>query len=31
LAIDPSLNVLVITKLALQQSNSQYAQGGIAG
>jgi len=31
LAIDPRLNVLVITKLALQQSNSQYAQGGIAG
>lgn len=31
LAIDPKLNVLVITKLALQQSNSQYAQGGIAG
>lgn len=31
LAIDPALNVLVITKQALQQSNSQYAQGGIAG
>ena len=31
LAIDPRLNVLVITKQALQQSNSQYAQGGIAG
>ncbi|MGC3969440.1 MAG: FAD-binding protein [Pirellulales bacterium] len=31
LAIDPSLQTLVITKLALQQSNSQYAQGGIAG
>lgn len=31
MAIDPSLQTLVITKQALQQSNSQYAQGGIAG
>ena len=31
LAIDPKLQTLVITKLAIQQSNSQYAQGGIAG
>jgi L-aspartate oxidase len=30
-AIDPSLNVLVVTKDAIQQSNSSYAQGGIAG
>ncbi len=30
-AIDPQLNVLVITKDALAQSNSNYAQGGIAG
>jgi len=30
-AIDPSLNVLVITKDAITQSNSNYAQGGIAG
>jgi L-aspartate oxidase len=30
-AIDPSLNVLVITKDAIAQSNSNYAQGGIAG
>lgn len=29
--IDPSLSVLVITKEALPQSNSAYAQGGIAG
>ncbi len=31
LAIDPKLSVLVITKQALVQSNSNYAQGGIAG
>lgn len=31
LAVDPSLHVLVITKDVLLQSNSQYAQGGIAG
>ena len=31
LAIDPKLSVVVITKQALQQSNSNYAQGGIAG
>ena len=31
LAVDPSLSVLVITKDSLQQSNSAYAQGGIAG
>ncbi len=30
-AIDPSLSVLVVTKDAVQQSNSSYAQGGIAG
>src|SRR5262245_65070835 len=30
-AIDPRLNVLVVTKDAIQQSNSSYAQGGIAG
>ncbi|MFO0883230.1 MAG: L-aspartate oxidase [Pirellulales bacterium] len=30
-AIDPSLNVLVVTKDVAQQSNSSYAQGGIAG
>ena len=30
-AIDPSLNVLVVTKDAIAQSNSSYAQGGIAG
>ncbi len=30
-AIDPQLNVLVVTKDAIQQSNSNYAQGGIAG
>ena len=30
-AIDPSLSVLVVTKDAIQQSNSTYAQGGIAG
>ena len=31
LAADPRLSVLVITKDSLQQSNSSYAQGGIAG
>lgn len=31
LAVDPKLSVLVVTKQSLQQSNSQYAQGGIAG
>jgi L-aspartate oxidase len=30
-AIDGRLNVLVVTKDAIQQSNSSYAQGGIAG
>jgi L-aspartate oxidase len=30
-AVDPRLNVLVVTKDAIQQSNSTYAQGGIAG
>ena len=30
-AIDPSLNVLIVTKDAIAQSNSNYAQGGIAG
>ncbi len=30
-AIDPDLSVLVVTKDALRQSNSNYAQGGIAG
>jgi len=30
-AIDPKLHVLVVTKDAIQQSNSSYAQGGIAG
>jgi L-aspartate oxidase len=30
-AIDPKLNALVVTKDAIQQSNSSYAQGGIAG
>ncbi len=30
-AIDPFLQVLVLTKEALEQSNSNYAQGGIAG
>ncbi len=29
-AIDPKLSVLVVTKEALKQSNSAYAQGGIA-
>src|SRR5882672_10992838 len=31
LSVPHSLNVLVVTKDALQQSNSNYAQGGIAG
>ncbi len=31
LAIDPSLRTIVVTKDRLQQSNSAYAQGGIAG
>jgi len=31
LAVDPSQSVLVITKDSLRQSNSSYAQGGIAG
>ena len=31
LAIDPKLSVLVVTKDTLRQSNSNYAQGGIAG
>ncbi len=30
-AIDRRLNALVVTKDAIQQSNSSYAQGGIAG
>jgi len=31
MAIDPSLRTVVVTKDKLQQSNSAYAQGGIAG
>src|SRR5437868_10946077 len=31
LAIPPTLDVLVVTKDKIQQSNSNYAQGGIAG
>ncbi len=31
LAVDPQLSVLVITKSSLRESNSVYAQGGIAG
>jgi L-aspartate oxidase len=31
LVVPPELSVLVVTKDALQQSNSNYAQGGIAG
>lgn len=31
LAVDPRLSVTVITKDSLRQSNSSYAQGGIAG
>ena len=30
-AIDPKLSVLVVTKESIRQSNSAYAQGGIAG
>ena len=30
-AVDPRLSVIVVTKDALLQSNSSYAQGGIAG
>lgn len=30
-AVDPQLSVLVVTKDKLEQSNSNYAQGGIAG
>ncbi|MEZ6068738.1 MAG: L-aspartate oxidase [Pirellulales bacterium] len=31
IACDPRLSVLIVTKESLQESNSQYAQGGIAG
>src|SRR6059058_924874 len=31
LAVPPHLDVLVVTKDRLQESNSAYAQGGIAG
>jgi L-aspartate oxidase len=31
LEVDPNLQVIVITKDVVQQSNSNYAQGGIAG
>ena len=31
MAIDPRLSLLVITKDTMEQSNSAYAQGGIAG
>jgi L-aspartate oxidase len=31
LAVPPQLDVLAVTKDAIQQSNSNYAQGGIAG
>jgi L-aspartate oxidase len=31
LAVDPGLRAVVVTKDSLQQSNSAYAQGGIAG
>src|SRR3569623_3063986 len=31
MAVDPRLSVLVITKASVIQSNSNYAQGGIAG
>ena len=31
LAVDPSLQTVVVTKDSLQHSNSAYAQGGIAG
>jgi L-aspartate oxidase len=30
MAVDPSLSLLVITKDAMEESNSNYAQGGIA-
>lgn len=30
-AVDPSNNLMIVTKDRLQQSNSNYAQGGIAG
>ena len=30
-AVDPQQSVLMVTKVALEQSNSNYAQGGIAG
>ncbi|MCH8048153.1 MAG: L-aspartate oxidase [Planctomycetes bacterium] len=30
-AVDPTQSVLMVTKEALEQSNSNYAQGGIAG
>ena len=31
LEVPPALDVLVVTKDSIQQSNSSYAQGGIAG
>src|SRR5262249_35935419 len=31
LEVPPDLDVLVVTKDSIQQSNSSYAQGGIAG
>lgn len=31
LAIDPSLHVVIVTKDEIKESNSNYAQGGIAG
>ena len=31
LEIDPAMNVLIVAKDKLTQSNSNYAQGGIAG
>lgn len=31
LAVDPSLDVVIVTKDSLTESNSNYAQGGIAG
>jgi L-aspartate oxidase len=31
IAVDPQLSVLVVTKDSIDQSNSQSAQGGIAG
>src|SRR5216684_8550742 len=31
LEVPPELDVLVVTKDSIQQSNSNYAQGGIAG